>query len=180
MPKTYTAAGSATAGQVYTASAHNVIVTDVNNFIVPPLVRASRNAALAIPTATDTYVTLNVEDIDTDGCFAATSDTITIQTDGVYQISATAVFASNATGVRALNVLRNATTFDLTKGIASAYTPVAGASLAVVLSCSTCFAMTAGDTLRMAVYQTSGGNLNVGDTNNRTTALSAVWVGKTA
>ena len=86
MAKTYTAAGSATAGDVYTASAHNVIVTNVNNFIVPPTVCVQRTTNLSYTTGTN--VTWQSAAWDTDGMWSAGSATnVTIQTTGVYSIA---------------------------------------------------------------------------------------------
>lgn len=85
MAKTYTAAGSATAGDVYTASAHNVIVTNVNNFIVPPAVRVKRTSNLTGYTSA-TAITWQAEDFDTDGMWTSGS-TINVNTAGIYVVT---------------------------------------------------------------------------------------------
>jgi hypothetical protein len=46
MPKTYNTIPTTTTGSVYTAAAHNNIVTNVNNYRVPPSVRAVRTSDL--------------------------------------------------------------------------------------------------------------------------------------
>lgn len=87
MAKTYTAAATAIAGQVYSAAAHNVIVTDVNNFIVPPSVCVQRTAGTAYTNGS--VVTWDTTaGWDTDGMFSAGSPTlVTVQTTGLYLIS---------------------------------------------------------------------------------------------
>lgn len=85
MPKTYTAAGSATAGQVYTASAHNVIVTNVNNFIVPPAARIRVTGNRAITSAAD--FAWDGTSYDTDGMWSSGSAArLTAQTAGIYLV----------------------------------------------------------------------------------------------
>jgi hypothetical protein len=181
MPKTYTAAGTVVAGEVYTAAAHNIIATDVNNFIVPPLCRVRRATTQSISNSTDTFVTFPIEDIDTDGMFTATSDTITIQTAGVYQVSASILFAANNTGARIMNIYKNPTSVsDFAAVFASQWTN-ATQTYSTVMSASGIASFTAGQTLKIAVFQTSGGPLNIGDTGfTSVTQLSAAWVGQTS
>jgi hypothetical protein len=92
MAKTYTAAGTVAAGDVYTAAAHNIIATDVNNLIVPAYCQITRNANQSIPHATDTDVSLDTQIYDTDDMFAPTSSTITINTSGIWLVNAEAYF----------------------------------------------------------------------------------------
>ncbi len=181
MAKTYTAAGTVAAGDVATAAAWNVVTADVNNLIVPPMCRVYRGSTLSITNATDTFITFPSEDIDTDGMFTPTSDTITIQTAGVYLVTAGLIIASNATGVRAMNILKNpSSASDISKGIVSTYAQAVN-GLATVLSCSTITECVATDVIKMGLYQTSGGALNVGDTNNtRASFLSVAWIGRTS
>ena len=177
MPKTYTAAGSATAGQVYTASAHNVIVTDVNNLIVPPMVKASRLTTQSINNNTDTFVTWTTQDIDTDDMFAPTSDTITINTTGVYLCQAQVVFAQNGTGNRFVHIVKNDdATPSYLLNIATGFLP-GNATNSLVVGCSTIAALTATDTLKVIAFQSSGGALNAGDVSVQS-FFSAAWIGR--
>ena len=88
MAKTYTAAGSATAGDVYTAAAHNVIVTDVNNFIVPAFcVTTGFNASQNFAHATSTAVQFSGADAyDTDAMHdpSVNNTRFTVTTEGLY------------------------------------------------------------------------------------------------
>ena len=97
MPKTYTAAGSATAGQVYTASAHNVIVEDVNNLIVPPMCQVRRSSDLG-SYSSGAAVTWSDAIFDTDGMFSSGAATrITINTSGIYLVSVYLYLTATAT-----------------------------------------------------------------------------------
>jgi hypothetical protein len=157
----------------------SVIVTNVNNFIVPPMVKASRITTQSIATGTDTFVTWPVEDFDTDGMYAPTSDTITIQTAGIYLCQAQLVFATNATGNRFIHIVKNDdATPSFTLNIATGF--IAGnATNNVILSCSCVASLAASDTLKVIAFQSSGGALNAGDTAIQS-FFSATWVGRTS
>ena len=90
MAKTYTAAGSAVAGDVYTAAAHNVIVTDINNTIVPPACVATAGATQNIVNTTYTALTFSAEQFDTDAIHDTSTNTsrFTVTTPGIYQMNA--------------------------------------------------------------------------------------------
>jgi hypothetical protein len=87
MAKTYTAAGTVVAGDVYTAAAHNIIATDVNNFIVPPMVKCIRSNDLNLTSPT--LIAWNGTDaFDTDAMHdPSTNNTrITFNTAGIYMV----------------------------------------------------------------------------------------------
>ncbi len=187
MAKTYTAAGSAVAGDVYTAAAHNVIVTDVNNFIVPPAVRATRSAALSVANATIVAINFGVETYDTDGMFGGSGTTFTVQTSGLYIVTATVAFGANATGQRFIFIGVNPTlsgsgdTTQITSSTRIASTTAIGASATIQHPCcvSGTYAFTAGDTVALGVYQTSGGVLGI-EVVQETPQMAMTWVGRTA
>jgi hypothetical protein len=188
MPKTYTAAGSAVAGDVYTAAAHNVIVTDVNNFIVPPACRVTRTTQQTI--ANNTLTALNftaTASYDTDGMVGATTTFVTVQTAGIYLVTACIGWGAVAAGIRALYLRLNPTltgTGDST--VSSGGTGVGGILLSGVgntgsetsISTSGVYSFSASDKIVAAVFQTSGGNLNTD--NAAGTHLSLTWLGRTA
>jgi hypothetical protein len=182
MPKTYTAAGSAVAGDVYTAAAHNVIVTNVNNFIVPPALRIRRATLQTITTGVDTFVTWPIEDLDTDGMYTATSDTVTIQTSGLYTVFASVIFAANATGWRVMNLLKNPSSVsDFASVFCANWCPVSSSSQGTTLSASAIQTFTAGDTLKVTVAHNVGSNLDIGNaTFTSVTQLSLGWIGRTS
>lgn len=179
MPKTYTAAGTAVAGQVYTAAAHNVIATNVNNFIVPPMCQVKRTTTQAITTASVTDVLFNAETFDTDDMHSTTSNTdrITVNTAGVYIVTGNLQMAGNATGVRGIYIRKNGSTFARFFVTAVDALNLPGLSASAVITAS------AGDYFTCSVYQNSGGNLDVladDPVGNLATTFSAVWIGRTS
>jgi hypothetical protein len=182
MPKTYTAAGTVVAGDVYTAAAHNIIATDVNNLIVPPACRAVRATLQTIATGTDTFVTWPTESYDTDGMFTAGSDTITIQTAGLYIVTCSITFVVNATGFRVVNLYKSpssATNFAVV--FANSWHGTAGAGLGTTVHCSGVTTFAAGDTVKVGVAQSSGGNLDVGNASfSDSNHVSVTWIGRTS
>ena len=91
MAKTYTAAGTVVAGEVYTAAAHNIIATDVNNLIVPPGARAVRTTNLSYTSNTAIAwesISAGGGAYDTDGMWSvANASRLTINTAGVYVVT---------------------------------------------------------------------------------------------
>jgi hypothetical protein len=183
MAKTYTAAGSAVAGQVYSAAAHNVIVTDVNNFIVPPAVRVIKTATMNVTNAIDTLITWDSEVYDTDSMvnLGASSSQITIGTTGIYVITAGLSFSANGTNRRAMWVTKNGT--DYTNGICGLNVPTQ-ATASTVLVTTTTINLVADDVIRMYGYQNSGVTLTIPASASAPetlfTFLSLTWVGRTS
>lgn len=174
----WTTPETAVAGQVLTAAYLNTNVRDNTSFLFsPPMVKASRLTTQSIANVTDTFATWTTQDIDTDNMFAPTSDTITINTTGVYLCQAQVVFASNGTGNRFVHIVKNDdATPSFTLNIATGFLP-GNATNNLIVSCSTIAALTATDTLKVIVFQGSGGALNIGDTNVQS-FFSAAWIGR--
>ena len=174
MAKTYTAAGSATAGDVYTASAHNVIVTDVNNFIVPPMVSAVRSTNQSINNATATAIQFNAADeFDTDAMHdTSTNNTrITVTTPGVYSFylfASLEAIADPTTTNPVLELYKNGS------GIRSVRFPVKN-GIDLRMSLSTLAEAALNDFFELYVYQDSSVAKNV--TSAR---FQAVWIGRTS
>ena len=187
MPKTYTAAGTVAAGDVYTAAAHNIIATDVNNFIVPPAVRVTRSSSVNIANASILAINFGAETYDTDGMFGGSGTTLTVQTTGLYIVTATIAFVANATGQRFAFIAANPTlsgsgdTTTITSATRIASTTAIGASASIQhpLCLSSTFAFTAADTVALGVYQTSGAPLAI-DVTGETPQMAMTWVGRTA
>jgi hypothetical protein len=185
MPKTYTAAGTVSAGDVYTAAAHNIIATDVNNLIVPPVCALTRTTNQLCANNTDTPIQFGTSNFDTDSMgTTGASAKITIKTPGVYQVSYHLSFANIGTGVAtaffmswvklnasarryAQNKLRGQNSFDV-------HPRFTGAVLMdLVLN----------DELTLVARQegyVAGINVTVGDDEYGYPQLSAVWVGRTS
>jgi hypothetical protein len=174
MAKTYTAAGTVSAGDVATAAAFNVVTSDINNLIVPPMVSALRSANQSLTNATATAIQFNAsDDFDTDAMHdTSTNNTrITVTTPGVYSFS---LFAS-------LEAIADATTTNpvlaLYKNgseIRSVRYPVKnGVDLRMSLT-TLVEASLSGDYFELYVYQDSSTSKNV--TSAR---FQAVWIGRT-
>jgi hypothetical protein len=183
MAKTYTAAGSAVAGDVYTAAAHNVIVTNVNNFIVPPACRVQKTSTMNLVNLTDTLITWDLESYDTDGMVTLASSTseITIGTSGIYQVTGSLSFQANGTNRRAMWITKNGTSY--VDSITGLNVPCQ-ATASTVLQTTTTTTLTAGDVIRMYGYQNSGSTLTVPASASAPetifTSLALTWVGRTS
>jgi hypothetical protein len=190
MPKTYTAAGTVAAGDVYTASAHNIIATDVNNFIVPPAARIllTSNVSVANGSHTDFagFTSTNAtEDYDTDGMvtLSASASAMTVQTAGIYQVNATIIFGPNGVGSRVGRIVRSSGGTLTAIGACNLPPPPAvNGAFSTTVSGFASFAV--GDLIRLMVYQASGGPLNLqtidGNAEYAQTQLSAAWIGRTS
>jgi hypothetical protein len=130
----------------------------------PPHVAARHNTTQSITNATWTALVFNTEDEDTAGFHdtGTNTDRFVIPDTGLYVVSAGIEFATNGTGQRVLGLQKNGTpsTGPNVKGRAGQPNP--GAGSAAVLSLSTVLKLTAADIVRVLVFQSSGGALNVG------------------
>jgi hypothetical protein len=174
MPKTYNTIPTTTTGSVYTAAAHNNIVTNVNNYRVPPMCVLTAGSQV-ISNTTATVLTYSSEAVDTDDMHSTSTNTsrITINTAGVYLFTCQMTLAgSGAAGSRVLASLSKAGTEAVTNGArvdtgnTSASSPVA-VSLSLALSCAV------NDYFEWQVFQSSGGNRTVDGST-----FSAVWLGQ--
>lgn len=131
------------------------------------------NTTQATANATVLTLAMNSERVDNDGCHdnSTNNSRITIQTPGVYQLTAQVGYAANATGVRYGYLNLNGTTtigFTTTPALS-----VGGVTVPVTRPYRLAF----GDYVQAQAYQNSGGALNIDQQNNYTPTLSALWVG---
>ena len=178
MAKTYTAAGSAVAGDVYTAAAHNVIVTDVNNFIVPAAVRLDKSASQLVSNATDTIITWpSSATFDTDSMYSSSAtDRVTVTTAGIYIVTANIAFGNANVGERIVWLQKNATgttRFAMARSMAS----TGGET---IFSISTIVSLSASDYVQLGCYQANGTSLNVLGSGTQPTNLALTWIGRTS
>ena len=152
----------------------------VNNLIVPPLVRVRRATTQSIPNATSTFVTWTIEDYDTDGCFTASSDTITIKTAGVYTITCGVAFAGNVTASRRVEIMKNpASATDFGSTIVRAQMPLTGFAVDAGLVATTMQSFAVSDTIKVSVNQASGGALDIVNVSwPLETHLAIAWIGR--
>lgn len=126
-----------------------------------------KSAAQSISNATDTAITFNTEDYDTDGYHSTVSNTdrITIPAGktGYFLVSSRVAFAGNGTGVRSVTVRKNGTT-----GVIGADMNNQSASASAVLINDRVIYAVAGDYFHLNAYQTSGGALNTDNSGGYT------------
>ncbi len=174
MPKTYNTIPTVSTGDVYTATAHNNIVANVNNYRVAPACAAYHNVVQSIPNATATAVLLNSEYYDTDDMHSTSTATsrITIATAGIYQLTANILFSNAGTGMRDLVFWKNgATTYR------GSSTLNITASFFTNLNATTTMSLAASDYIEAYVYHTQGTALEIrGDING--VHVTATWLGQ--
>lgn len=137
-----------------------------------PSARVFHNAAQSINNNTTTILAFNSERFDTDTIHDTVTNNsrLTCKTAGKYIVSATIGFASNATGVREVDVKLNGTT-NIARRIENAvngdnhYTTV-----------DSLYDLAVNDYLEIAVVQTSGGALNVLSSGNSSPEFGMVRV----
>lgn len=119
--------------------------------------RASRVTNQSIPNNTVTLATYTTEDFDNDNMInlAGSTTNVVVQTAGLYLVTGSATWATNAVGVRETAILKNGT---LVAGFRAANN---GAVLGSGTPCTHLVSCVATDILTMQVFQTSGGALNV-------------------
>lgn len=148
---------SFSAGQRVTGAQLNAVVTRVNLLATPPscIVRRVANQSVASGGG-GVNISFDTEDYDSDTMFAATSDTITIKTAGKYVVT---MFAGLAGSGQFYQINHGATGRASQSGGATAVitTPV--------------FTAAVSDTIRAAVFQSSG------SAQNCTATLSVTKVG---
>jgi hypothetical protein len=124
----------------------------------PNLCLVTGTATQSINNTTYTEVDWNLDISDPTGIHSTTSNNnkIYIKTPGWYKISAQIQFATNATGVRIARIVKNSSALDRTTVNA---VPTSGTASSVATSIIAY--LLSGDNIAVAVYQSSGGSLNV-------------------
>lgn len=175
MPKTYNTIPQVATGDLLTATAWNNQATNVNNYRVPPMCRVQLSGNQSIANSTTKDLSFGTESVDTDGMFTATSSVITIQTAGIYLIAANVIFSPNAGGVRQVVITRNDVA-DATNNVIAGAFGAGSSTTNNSFSLASAMSLSVNDTLRLNVFQNTGGALNVlaGDY----TFLSATWLGQ--
>jgi hypothetical protein len=135
---------------------------------VPPNVALTRAAAQSIPTGSVTAISFDTEVEDTDAMWSSGTN-ITINTAGLYLITAQLGFTINSTGTRRLYLRKNGTAFGTASIGAPDQTPAVPLSRVVRLA--------AADVITMAAYQNSGVALNTSNTTEFVPAIELVRLG---
>ena len=145
----------------------------------PPACQAYQSTAQSIPNNTYTAVKLNselydnVQAGDTPMHDLVTNNTrITVRTAGMYLIAGSVGFATNTTGVRKVQLYKNAAT-----GLGEATAPpVSGVTTAIPVG-PVIVPLAVGDYVEIRAFQTSGGALNT-DASSGVTTLTLRLIGQ--
>lgn len=174
MAKTYNTISSVSTGDVYTATQHNSIVTNVNNYRVPPAVEVYRTSRLSSYSSLADITWEAAARINTDGMWSSGA-TITIQTAGIYLISFVGLAAGTATITDIYPVIRkNSANF-------ATFHPAIRTSSDTRFNCQVVCSLAAGDTIQARVGFTGGsayfieGGATEGENQTR---LSLTWLGQ--
>lgn len=139
--------------------------------------RVYNSATQNVNNTTDTQLTFNSEDYDTDGFHSTGSNTdrITIPTGetGYYLVHAHTTWSPSATGERIMVIRKNGS--DVAG--ASSSVPVNSGTYGTRQIVSVILFLTAGDYLQVNVYQNSGGTRTAGGTGGDVSTFSAAKIG---
>jgi len=118
------------------------------------------SAYISIPNNTDTVLTFNTENFDTNSYHDTSTNTsrLTVPTTGKYLITVCIGFAANATGYRTGQIKKNGSTNVCTIGT----NPTPNGTYDTQLNTSVVVSATAADYFEIQVFQNSGGALNGG------------------
>jgi hypothetical protein len=142
----------------------------------PPACRVYRSTTqTGIASSTKTAITFNSERYDTDGMHNTASDTsrITVNTAGLYLITAHMAFGNNTTNDRACIIRLNGVT-----EIADDFRRTLAGGDWVIFSIALTYKFVVGDFVEMIAWQNSGVALDVQASGNMTPEFSATWVGR--
>jgi len=119
-------------------------------------VKAVLTSNLLIANNAVSNITWNSEIYDFGAMFAPPALNITIPITGEYLIAGYVEFAANSTGQRGISIATpNGASEDLDLRVDAAASGTTGLSVSMIYS------LTALDTIQLAVFQDSGGNLNI-------------------
>lgn len=140
----------------------------------PPMVRARTTTAQSIPNATETVVTFDLEDYDTDNMHSIVTNTgrITFNTAGVYLITAHITYVTGgSTGAREAFIRKNASGEYLALGNQQSAT---GSYISLAAQAK----FMVGDFVELRANQSSGGALNTFTAATIGPTMSAVYLGQ--
>jgi hypothetical protein len=150
---------------------------NIANIFTPAYCKAYLSAAQVIPNNTNTIINFPNEELDTNTMHDAVTNNsrITIKTAGVYLVGAQANFNNtNTTGRRVAGLQLNGSALP---GAGQEIFPIATGNHRLICS-PTLVSCSVNDYIELNVYQTSGGNMDVNesDTNAGRTSMFAVRV----
>jgi hypothetical protein len=156
-------------GAILTEAQMDVLGNDIVFLANPPVCSVYNSGSVSVSNATETAVTWNSENFDTDTMHSTGSNTsrITATTAGKYRVTGYVEFDANGTGLRYAALKKNGTTYlvlmekdDPSSGRSTRFNPTWLVSMAAT------------DYVELVVYQASGGALNV----TTSSGFTAEWV----
>lgn len=157
-----------TAGRRVTGASLAAMVSYQSFWANPPMFRAYQAVAQSIPNTTDTQITLDTKDYDTDSAWSSSTPyNITIPTGlgGRWTFTWSAATAINATGARISYLKKNGTRISGETVGAAPGNDISQAFGTVTV------AVTAGDVIGLWLWQNSGGALNTSANANSMSSL---------
>ncbi|MFD9943191.1 hypothetical protein ACFWYW_14640 [Nonomuraea sp. NPDC059023] len=151
-----------TIGEVLSAAKMNAELRDALAFLLaPPMAILRKTANQLLPNGIHQTLTYETEDLDRDGGHSTTTNNTryVAQTAGWHSLGAAAVFAANGSGWRDVMFQKNATSATRQNRAVVAAIPGGAAQVAVAISGH--MYLNVSDFVEVAVYQNSGGGLNV-------------------
>ena len=151
------------------ATAAGVLTTSTSGAVARAIVAAFKTNAATISSGSPFAVGFNIESIDNGGNFAATSGTFTVPRTGLYRISGSIAFTSatwTVGGEARLGVLVGAT--NTTYGYVDAMTT---SSINMVVTMDTILSLSAGNEVKMTIFQDSGSDKIISTASGRTNKI---------
>jgi hypothetical protein len=146
------------------------------NFGTIPAVRVHKAADQSIPNGSSTAIVFDEERYDTAGMHDPASNTLlTAPVSGIYLVTGQVLWAGNATGLRDLAVIRSS------GPVISESDSLPGSNLFLPTTLvQTVVRLAAGDSVKLAALQTSGGSLNINSDgvsgNDETPVFTMTWL----
>jgi hypothetical protein len=157
---------------------NNYLESPLSFLLNPPMVRLRKTTTQSIPNTTSTALIWDFVEVETVNMWDATQPTrITPSVPGWYIGTAGFSFTNNATGIRAMNVIKNGSTTE--RVITVSHDAYTDSGITVVSRGNVFFESFNGTTdyITIEVQQTSGGALSViTDVVERQPDLSLRWL----
>jgi hypothetical protein len=167
-------------GEIVTAAELNSNVRDSGNFFLSwPVFEGRQTVAQSLANNTNTAITLDTEDVDSDNGHSTSTNTsrYTAATAGRFEVQGKVGFASNATGTRVAWCAKNGTAIN---GSGVQMSPAAGGAVSLMATPRmTVFLNGSTDYVETLALQTSGGALNTDVVTLDQSILSVRMVGST-
>jgi hypothetical protein len=135
------------------------ILTNASEIISAPAFAADTNGTQSLPNITTTVANYGSVDFDTNSCYDSSTSRFTPNVEGYYYVSGCLFFASSSAGVvNSLSIYKNGSRVVAGDQNSDGTARCSFCSALVYLNGTT-------DYVDMRAYQSSGGNLNIGESS---------------